>query len=151
MNRFPFKRVSLALSIVALMAGCSSGVKLDDVPVEDRGATSTAPGANSGSTGQSGVAPVDLSQSGRDAAGPVGVARVIYFDFDSFIVKPEFQSVLEAHARFMKASSARKVVLEAIPMSAVAASTTWRWARSARKPCAARWGCWACRTRRWRR
>ncbi|MGE8374483.1 MAG: peptidoglycan-associated lipoprotein, partial [Diaphorobacter nitroreducens] len=38
MNRFPFKRVSLALSIVALMAGCSSGVKLDDVPVEDRGA-----------------------------------------------------------------------------------------------------------------
>ena len=112
MNRFPFKRVSLALSIVALMAGCSSGVKLDDVPVEDRGATSTAPGANSGSTGQSGVAPVDLSQSGRDAAGPVGVARVIYFDFDSFIVKPEFQSVLEAHARFMKASSARKVVLE---------------------------------------
>ena len=59
MNRFPFKRVSLALSIVALMAGCSSGVKLDDVPVEDRGATSTAPGANSGSTGQSGVAPVD--------------------------------------------------------------------------------------------
>ena len=49
MNRFPFKRVSLALSIVALMAGCSSGVKLDDVPVEDRGATSTAPGANSGS------------------------------------------------------------------------------------------------------
>ena len=112
MNRFPFKRVSLALSIVALMAGCSSGVKLDDVPVEDRGATSTAPGANSGSTGQSGVAPVDLSQSGRDAEGPVGVARVIYFDFDSFIVKPEFQSVLEAHARFMKASSARKVVLE---------------------------------------
>lgn len=112
MNRFPFKRVSLALSIVALMAGCSSGVKLDDVPVEDRGATSTAPGANSGSTGQSGVAPVDLSQSGRDAEGPVGVARVIYFDFDSFIVKPEFQSVLEAHARFMKASSTRKVVLE---------------------------------------
>ena len=34
MNRFPFKRVSLALSIVALMAGCSSGVKLDDVPVD---------------------------------------------------------------------------------------------------------------------
>lgn len=113
MNRFPFKRVSLALTIVALMAGCSSGVKLDDVPVEDKGATSTgAAGANAGGAGQSGVAPVDLTQSGRDAAGPVGVARVIYFDFDSFIVKPEFQSVLEAHARYMKASSARKVVLE---------------------------------------
>lgn len=113
MIRFPFKRVSIALTVAALMAGCSSGVKLDDVPVEDKGATSTVPsGANSGGAGQSGVAPVDLSQSGRDAAGPVGVARIVYFDFDSFIVKPEFQSLLEAHARYLKASSARKLMIE---------------------------------------
>ncbi|WP_313313421.1 peptidoglycan-associated lipoprotein Pal [Pulveribacter sp.] len=114
MLQFPFKRVSAALAIAALMAGCSSGVKLDDVPVEDRGATSTAPGsgANSGSTGQSGVAPVDLTQSGREGEGPVGVARVIYFDFDSFVVKPEFQSALDQHARFLKSSSARKVMIE---------------------------------------
>ena len=114
MKHSQFKRVCLALSIAALMAGCSSGVKLDDVPVEDKGATSTtgSGGANSGSTGQCGVAPVDLTQSGRDAGGPVGVARIIYFDFDSFVVKPEFQSVLEGHARYLKASSARKVMLE---------------------------------------
>jgi len=113
MKHFQFKRVSIALTIAALIAGCSSGVKLDDVPVEDKGATSTTGGgANSGSTGQSGVAPVDLTQSGRDGAGPVGVARIIYFDFDSYAVKPEFQSVLEGHARFLKASSARKVMLE---------------------------------------
>lgn len=106
-----FKRASIALSIAALVAGCSSGVKLDDVPVQDKGATSTVP-SGSGSTGQSGVAPVDLSQSGRDAAGPVGVARIVYFDFDSFVVKPEFQSLLEAHARYLKASSARRLVIE---------------------------------------
>jgi peptidoglycan-associated lipoprotein len=58
------------------------------------------------------VAPVDLSQSSRDVGGPVGVARIIYFDFDSYTVKPEFQSLLEAHARYLKASSARKVMLE---------------------------------------
>ena len=109
-----FKQISIALTIAALIAGCSSGVKLDDVPVEDKGATSTtgAGGAGTGGAGQSGVAPVDLTQSGRDAGGPVGVARIIYFDFDSYTVKPEFQSLLEAHARYLKASPSRKVMLE---------------------------------------
>ncbi len=113
MKSTPFKRLSIAFTIAALMAGCSSGVKLDDVPVEDKGATSTTGGgAGAGGAGQSGVAPVDLNQSSRDVGGPVGVARIIYFDFDSYTVKPEFQSLLEAHARYLKASSARKVMLE---------------------------------------
>ncbi|RZJ59345.1 MAG: peptidoglycan-associated lipoprotein Pal [Acidovorax sp.] len=110
------KRFTLALSIVALMAGCSSGVKLDDVPVEDKNATSTIPGtnsgANSGNTAQSGVAGVDLGQSARDAAGPQGVARVVYFDYDSYVIKPEFQSLIEAHSRFIKSGGNRKVMIE---------------------------------------
>ncbi|MBV7540588.1 peptidoglycan-associated lipoprotein Pal [Acidovorax sp. sic0104] len=109
------KRFTLALSIVALMAGCSSGVKLDDVPVEDKNATSTMggnAGANSGNTAQSGVAGVDLGQSARDAAGPQGVARIVYFDYDSYVIKPEFQSLIEAHSRFIKAAPARKVMIE---------------------------------------
>lgn len=99
------KQATLALSLVALMAaGCSSGVKLDDVPVEDKTASSTTGnGANSGGTNQSGVAGVDLNQSARDGAGPVGVSRIVYFDYDSYVIKPEFQAVIEAHARFIKA------------------------------------------------
>ncbi len=106
------KRVSLALAITALMAGCSSGVKLEDTPAETRGATSTNGGANAGGAGQSGVAPVNLDASARDAAGPVGVARIIYFDYDSYVIKNEFQPVLEAHAKFLKASPNRKVMIE---------------------------------------
>ncbi|KQO14475.1 peptidoglycan-binding protein [Acidovorax sp. Leaf76] len=110
------KRFTLALSIVALMAGCSSGVKLDDVPVEDKNATSTTgannSGANSGNTAQSGVAGVDLGQSARDAAGPQGVARIVYFDYDSYVIKPEFQSLIEAHSRFIKSGGNRKVMIE---------------------------------------
>ena len=34
------KRISLSLVVLALVAGCSSGVKLNDVPVEDKSATS---------------------------------------------------------------------------------------------------------------
>jgi peptidoglycan-associated lipoprotein len=106
-----FKKITLALAVAALAAGCSSPVKLDKPPVEDRGAMSNS-GAANGSTSQSGVAPVDLSQSAVDAAGPVGVARIIYFDFDSYSVKPEFQSIIEAHARFLRANPSRKVVIE---------------------------------------
>ena len=110
------KRVTFALTVLALVAGCSSGVKLDDVPVEDKTATSTMgganTGANSGSTGVSGVAGVDLNQSGRDAAGPVGVSRIVYFDYDSYVIKPEFQSLIEAHSRFIKTGQGRKVMIE---------------------------------------
>ncbi|HEY1092392.1 MAG TPA: peptidoglycan-associated lipoprotein Pal [Burkholderiaceae bacterium] len=109
------KRFTLALTVAALVAGCSSGVKLDDVPVEDKNATSTMganSGANSGNTAQSGVAGVDLGQSARDGAGPVGVSRVVYFDYDSYVIKPEFQSLIEAHSRFIKAGNGRKVMIE---------------------------------------
>ena len=112
------KRISLSLVILALVAGCSSGVKLNDVPVEDKSATSTAgAGAGSGAAGaggstQSGVTPVDIGASGANADGPANVARIIYFDFDSYSIKPEFQSLIEAHSRFLKANPNRKVVIE---------------------------------------
>ncbi|XAH26142.1 peptidoglycan-associated lipoprotein Pal [Xylophilus sp. GW821-FHT01B05] len=109
-----FKQITLAFAITAVLAGCSSPVKLDEAPVEDRsaGAIGTNPGAGANGTSQSGVAPVDLGASAADAAGPVGVARIVYFDYDSYIIKPEFQSLIESHARFLRANQARKVVIE---------------------------------------
>lgn len=110
------KRLSLALTVAALVAGCSSGVKLDDVPVEDKTATSTMGGQNNGAnaanTDRSGVAGVDLGQSARDGAGPVGVSRIVYFDYDSYVIKPEFQSMIDAHSRFIKSGQGRKVMIE---------------------------------------
>ncbi|MBF6630292.1 MAG: peptidoglycan-associated lipoprotein Pal [Comamonas sp.] len=105
---FTFKRLSMAISVAALMAGCSSGVKLDDAAaVEDRNA------ANTTNTAQSGVSGVDLTGSQVDAdGGPRGVSRVVYFDFDSFVIKPEAQGQVDAHARFIKADPARKVSIE---------------------------------------
>ena len=105
------QRITLAFVIAILMAGCSSGVKLSEPPVEDKTAVPTT-GADTSNTAQSTVAGVDLGQSARDAAGPQGVSRLVYFDFDSYVIKPEFQSLLEAHARFLKANPSRKVVLE---------------------------------------
>jgi len=44
--------------------------------------------------------------------GPVGVDHIIYFDLDSYTVKAEYQNVLEAHARFLRADRNRRVNLE---------------------------------------
>ena len=110
------QRFSIALVAAMLVAGCSSGVKLDQAPVEDRSATSTTgstdASGNAAGTSQSGVKGVDLNGADSKVAGPVGVERLVYFDYDSYVVKPQFQALLDAHARFLKANPARKVNLE---------------------------------------
>ena len=111
-----FKRLFSAVAVAALVTGCSSGVDLENAPVEDRAGaalpTTGVNGANSGNTGQSSVAGVDLSQSARDAAGPVGVGKVVHFDYDSYVVRADYQDLIETHARFLKAAPSRKVMLE---------------------------------------
>ncbi len=123
------RSLSMLLSL-ALLAACGSGVKLDEVPVEDRAATPVAvvtpqssgavapPGSSTGAGAaqtdtatRSAVAPVDLSRSGSSAAANTA-ANVIYFDYDSYLVKPEFASAIEGHAKFLKADKNRKVAIE---------------------------------------
>lgn len=107
--------ISLAsiITLTAALVGCSSGVKLNEVPVENRTPVTTAPGTGD-AAGVSGrdVAPVQIGATDPSLAGPPGAARVIYFDYDSFVIKPEFQATVEAHARFLSANNARKLVIE---------------------------------------
>jgi peptidoglycan-associated lipoprotein len=104
------KRVWLGLALAALLAGCSS-VKLDDVPVEDRKATTVAP-SGTDSNARSMVTPVTVDPAGGNTIGPANVARIVYFDYDSYVIKPEFQGLIESHARFLKANGSRRIVIE---------------------------------------
>jgi len=105
------KRFVWALSMTAVLAGCASGVKLDDVPVVDKSGTSASAGAGGAGTTQSAVAPVDLSAQNQSAAGP-NSGRIVYFDFDSYSVRSDDQAVIDANARYLKANAARKAVVE---------------------------------------
>ena len=141
------KKFIWSLLIVNLLAACASGVKLNDVPVEDKSgaqvnnsqnkdadkaskaansaSSSSSNSANNGNSGTasasnlpeakqpSAPAPVN-APAAADAgmAGPANAAKVIYFDYDSYIVKPEFQAVIEAHAQYLKANQRAKVSLE---------------------------------------
>jgi peptidoglycan-associated lipoprotein len=109
----------LALALGGLFAGCSS-TKLDEAPVESRsvpaeGAAGAAGAGAAGSgsgTAQSNVATVDLSKAGAGAAsGPLS-QRVVYFEFDSFVVKDEYRPMLEAHAKALSANRSKRMMLE---------------------------------------
>jgi peptidoglycan-associated lipoprotein len=104
-----FQRMFIAGAVALAIAGCSS-VPLNEAPVESRGPSSIVTPPATGT--QSQVAPVVTDTAAGTAQGPQNVARIIYFDFDSNAIKPEFQPLVEAHARFLKANPRRHVSLE---------------------------------------
>jgi peptidoglycan-associated lipoprotein len=103
-----------AAVLAALLAGCST-TKLDP-PIEQQGGGNTAAtsttDANASGVGQGSVTPVQTGGGADDMAGPPGVGQVVYFDFDSFVVKPDYQPVVEGQARFLQADIKRHVVLQ---------------------------------------
>jgi len=107
------------LMVSLVLAGCASGVKLDEVPVEDKSATSRggvgvqAVGAGQGGaqTSATPVAPVSVGQNSA-GQGPVGIAHVVFFDYDSFVLRPEARPVIASHAQFLQANKQRKANLE---------------------------------------
>ena len=113
------KKLALASMVAAALGGCASSVPLDTPAVEDRAASgSTAAtgsaglaGADANTTNNRNVQSVDLSKSSQDKLGPAG-ERIVYFDYDSFLVKADYQGLLETQARYLKADKARKAVIE---------------------------------------
>ena len=119
------RRIS-AFAIALILVGCGSSVKLDEVPVEDKAGQTVqvTPGA-SGSTGtavpvtgggsqtsQTAVAPIDVNRPGAAMSAAQAGSRLVYFDYDSYSIKPEFQAVIESHARYARADKNRKVAIE---------------------------------------
>ena len=105
-----------SLCAVALV-GCGSNVKLDEnaPPVESRSGTAVNPdgsgGASSGATSQSQVTPVDLTQgAGSDAAN--AAKRIVYFDFDSYVVRDDARPVIDFNAKALASNKAKKMSAE---------------------------------------
>jgi peptidoglycan-associated lipoprotein len=96
------------------VAGCSS-VKLDDqapAPIVD---ASGGKPATSGPDARA-VVPVDAQTSRgldpfNDPNSPL-YKKSVYFDFDSFVVKSEYQPVVEAHGKYLATNKNRRIVVE---------------------------------------
>ncbi len=110
-----------ALCIVMALAACASNVKLDEVPVTDAKSTSVTPpqpqtvSPSSGTQAaviDRGVQAVNVAPLAADVSGPAGIGKVVLFDYDSFVIKPEYQGLVDAHARFLTVNKNRKLAIE---------------------------------------
>lgn len=137
MNPTRSLRLAMAAAVLAGLVGCASNVKLDEAPVETRQATPTGPsdggGAATASTdatrgaqgqgvpaGSGGTAAPDSTTVATVRTAPALPAdtsgwpaqRTVYFDFDSFTVRPDAQPVIEGHARVLAASKGKRLLIE---------------------------------------
>jgi peptidoglycan-associated lipoprotein len=93
--------------IVAALAGCST-TPSTEAPVDDRsaaGATGgSASGAQTGGATGGGVTGSATGSASNPLRDPNNILskRSVYFDYDSFVVKDEYRSLVEAHARYLQ-------------------------------------------------
>lgn len=129
------RTLTLAAALLAL-AACESPSKITQpttAAVETRSPVATSPAAANAATpaaasatpAQSTVASVDLStsrgvSSGGAGAGAAGntalmaapTQRVVYFDFDSFVIRDEFKGLLDSHAKVLVRDGNKRLVVE---------------------------------------
>lgn len=98
----------LSMAIVAVLAGALAGCGTAGKDGSDKATYYYS--NKDGSSKVAAVRPAPVAASSE--SGPAGVARIVYFDFDKSVVKPEYRSVIEAHANFLKARRGSKVALE---------------------------------------
>ena len=100
-------RYSVIAATLVVLGACSSGTKLDTpvAPVTDSssGAMPSDP---------RGVAPVTTDASGLDPAARALMEKSIYFDYDSYAVKDQYRSMIDANGKFLNANRARKVIVQ---------------------------------------
>jgi len=104
------KIVALMISSVVLMTACASKVPLEDkAKVEEKPVkveTTTPADPNAIKTVVTGsVDPLNDPQG-------VLAKRSVYFDYDSYVVKDEYKSVVENHSKYLGTNKERKILIQ---------------------------------------
>lgn len=104
------KKLVLVAGVAMALSACGSAVKLDNVPVEDKSGSNTSlpGGPGTGNVGERAVTPVALDKN----KVPDAANRVVYFDYDSYSIRQEFQALIETNAKLLKADKSQKVAIE---------------------------------------
>lgn len=114
------KKTILGLVIVGLLAGCSTAEKkpapVVDMSQPDAAARAAAAAKAAADRAAAEVAALKQATMGSEA-NPANAEsdlfkHSIYFDYNQYSVKDEYQSVLEADANYLNAHSALKVTLQ---------------------------------------
>lgn len=107
----------MATAAAVLLSACASKVKLDDADASGKGGVLTVPstsnnGAGVGS-GESSVSSVSADSATNTAGmGNANLPSTIYFDYDSYLVRPDAIPTVEGYAKRVQASPSQHLTLE---------------------------------------
>lgn len=95
-------------------AGGTAGGTGSAAGARGAGGAAGAGGAGAGLPDPATKSAVAQVETTKKPAGPdlQSSPKVVYFDYDSYAIKPEFQAVVEVHARLLRADKTRRVALE---------------------------------------
>ena len=96
------RALAVSMLAVAVMAGCSKKTVKEEVPAPAETPVTTAP--DTSTSGMYGPEDLDTDACLRQ--------RVVYFDLDQDTLKPEFQSIVGCHAKYLRDRPSSRVTLE---------------------------------------
>ena len=103
-----FKPLPLSIAAVMVLSLTACGTSSTTSKHEEHHYALGKPAAE---PAQSGVAPVvATAQPGKE--GPADTAHIVYFDFDSYTVRPADRPILESHARWMRSHPGQLLTLQ---------------------------------------
>jgi len=111
------KTLICALCALLLTACQSTTTKDAGAPVEERNPTTGAAGGatttGTTTTGIGGTATGGTTQNNplKDPSSPLS-KRIVYFEFDSYVVKDEYKPMIEAHGRYLQANRNARMTIQ---------------------------------------
>lgn len=100
----PTRVILLSLLSVAVLAGCKSKAVKDTAPPTDNAGTGVV--VDNGTTTAGAYGPNDLDTDSCLRQ------RVVYFDLDQYVVKPEYQAIINCHAKYLRDRPSSRLTLE---------------------------------------
>lgn len=96
-----------------LLAACATPIDKKPEPkvAEPAPAPTAAPANEERTVARVEAAPTQAVDPLSDPNSPLA-QRSVYFDFDSFVVKSDYQPLVEAHGRYLASNAKRQVVIE---------------------------------------
>jgi peptidoglycan-associated lipoprotein len=107
------QKIALSLIMTALLAACASTPVPTTTPTDNNSSSNS----NASQT-TSNPSTVDLTQGKTktftELTDPNNIlsSRRVYFDFDSFIVRPDFNELVQAHAKYLNSHKDAKIILQ---------------------------------------
>jgi len=104
-----------ALIVLGLVACQSTPPKEEAAPAEGASSTTTGTtGTTTAGTSGSGVTGTATTAGQSALRDPSNILskRIIYFDFDAYVVKDEYKPLVEAHAKYLQANRSARMTLQ---------------------------------------